>query len=507
VPVSGITELETPRLLVESACKNYGRIRALDNVLFELRPGEVMALLGENGAGKSTLVKVLSGLVKLDRGQVAIDGRSLDLTDPARSQLAGVAVVQQELTAIKCLTVAENLAIGQRGTPFVWRPRRLAQQARPLLERVGLGHIDPSTPMEHLSVAEMQLVEIARILARDARIIIFDEPTAALSDVEIERVLTIVRLLASEGRSIVYVTHRLDEVFQIADRVTVLRNGCSQMAENVEDLTVDAIVAKMIGRELESMFPARGTPFSVVLRVHDLMAPGLAEPVSFALQSGEILGLTGQIGSGARLVLHALAGVVPGSVASISLDGRPVDLRNRAAGLRAGVAYCSDDRKRNGIFANLSVTKNLSSPWLNSVASHGVIVRRHEDSKARDVASTMALSSDRLGLDTSALSGGNQQKVALGKWIGTGAKVLLVEEPTRGVDVGARAEIYAKMRALCNEGMAIVVCSSDTSEIMGLCDSIASFYRGRMTKMMPYQDWDDASLLSAVMHADEVVAP
>ena len=491
------------RLAVRHLSKRYGNVQALDGVDFTLRAGEVMALLGENGAGKSTLVKVLSGLVAPDDGVIEIDGREVSLFPSGRSQAAGVAVVHQEYSLVPTLSVAENLVLGQEGVSPLWLPWRLRRVARQLLASVGLDDLDPATPVERLSVAQMQLVEIARVLARDAQILIFDEPTAALADREIDRVLAVIQRLAAEGRSIIYVTHRLPEVFRIADRVTVFRNGRSLSAVPTADLDVEGVITMMLGRELETMFPAPGTARDgVLLDVAGLTAPGVTDPVSFVVRPGEIFGLTGQLGSGASAVVQSLAGVLPPTAGRIELDGRPLAPTSRAATLARGVAYCSADRKRDGIFAGRAIRENLSSPWLSSVAPGGWIARAAETEKARAVADRFAVDVKRLGTAVGAMSGGNQQKVAVGKWLGAEPKIMLLEEPTRGVDVGARAEIYQRLRDICGTGVGIVVASSDSAEILGLSDTIATFYRGRMTAVKPKSGWTEDSLVRDVMHQE-----
>lgn len=494
---------DRPRLRVRGLSKRYGSVQALAEVDFEIRAGEVMALLGENGAGKSTLVKVISGLVQPDSGSIEIDGRPVDLYPSARSQAAGVAVVHQEYSSVPTLTVAENLVLGQSGQSPLWLPRRLNARARELLAAVGLDHIDPRTPVEKLSVAEMQLLEIARLLVRDARILIFDEPTAALADREIERVLSVILRLAGEGRSIIYVTHRLPEVFRIAHRVTVFRNGRSLPAKPTSELNVDSVIGMMLGRDLETMFPPRGAIASqALLEVSDLRAPGLSEPISFSVAPGEILGLTGQLGSGTSAVVEAIAGVTPPTSGSVLLAGEEISLHSRAATLAKGVAYCSADRKHDGIFAGRSIRENLSSPWIRTVAKAGWISQRGENEKAREIAARFAIDVKRLNSFVGTLSGGNQQKVAVGKWLGASPRVMLLEEPTRGVDIGARAEIYQRLRDLCAAGLGIVVASSDTAEIFGLSDTIATFYRGRLTAIRPQAEWTEDGLVREVMHQE-----
>ena len=492
------------RLRVSGLSKRYGSVQALDSVDFELRQGEVMALLGENGAGKSTLVKVLAGLVEPDSGTIELDGERVSLFPSARSQAAGVAVVHQEYSSVPTMSVAENLVLGQAGVPALWRPRAMRARARELLAQVGLDDIDPRTPVEDLTVAEMQLLEVARLLVRDARILIFDEPTAALTDREIDRVMAVIRRLVADGRSVIYVTHRLGEVFRLTDRVTVFRNGRSLPPERTSELDIDAVIQRMLGRELEAMFPDRGTlGEETLLEVDGLLAPGLVSPVSFTLRRGEILGLTGQLGSGADIPVRALAGRVPRTAGEVRLEGEEVDARTQRASVRGGFGYCTADRKRDGIFANRAIRENLSSPWLNAVANNfGWVSRRGERERAREIAGQFAIDVKRLESPVAALSGGNQQKVAVGKWLGTNPKVLLLEEPTRGVDVGARAEIYSSLRRLCADGLGIIVVSSDTSEIRGLCDTIATFYRGALTALAPREKWTEESLAREVMHHD-----
>jgi ribose transport system ATP-binding protein len=454
--------------LVRRLSKRYGSVQALAEVDFELRAGEVMALLGENGAGKSTLVKVLSGLVQADSGTIEVDGRETDLFPSARSQAAGVAVVHQEYSSVPTMTVAENLVLGQAGVSAFWWPGSLNARARKLLATVGLDHVDPRTAVESLSVAEKQLLEIARLLVRDARILIFDEPTAAL-----------------------------------ADRVTVFRNGRSLPAKSTAELDVDAVITMMLGRDLETMFPARGTLGDApLLRVEGLLADGLSEPVSFTVRPGEIVGLTGQLGSGASNVVEALAGMGALGAGRVFLAGEEISLRSRAATLQRGIAYCSADRKRDGIFAERPIRENLSSPWIRSVAPGGFISARRERDKAREIAARFAIDVKRLGSAVGTLSGGNQQKVAVGKWLGAEPRVMLLEEPTRGVDIGARAEIYQRLRDLCAAGLGIVVASSDTAEVLGLSDTIATFYRGRLTGIRPQAEWTEDALIREVMHQE-----
>lgn len=491
------------RLKAAGITKSYGAVSALADVNFELKPGEVMALLGENGAGKSTIVKVISGLIIPDSGDITIDGQSVHLSSVRASQEAGIAVVQQEFSTVGTMSVAENLVLGQSGAPLWWNPNKLIDSAKQILARVGLEDIDPRRSVDTLSVAEMQLLEIARVLAKDAKIIIFDEPTAALSDAEIVRVLDAVKRLASEGRSVIYVTHRLGEVFEIADRVTIFRNGRSEAPLNVSDLTVDRVVELMIGRELGHLYPERSQNFGpAVLETRGLKVPGIDGEINLTVRRGEILGLTGQLGSGASEILKAISGTADVLAGEVLLDGARVDLHGRRRGIVMGIAYCSPDRKKDGIFAGVSIRRNLSSPWLRRVSRVGFVSRAQENSEAGRSAANFAIDVNRLSALVGNLSGGNQQKVAVGKWLGIRPRVLLVEEPTRGVDIGARAEIYAQLRRLSDSGVGVIVASSDTNEILGLSDTVATYYRGRQTANRPVEEWTEPALVREVMHRE-----
>jgi ribose transport system ATP-binding protein len=493
----------SPILTMAGISKRYGKVQALDDVRFELRAGEVMALLGENGAGKSTTVKILSGLITADHGEIMIDGKPAHLGSSAASQAAGIAVVQQELSLVPNLSAAENIFLGGGSFKGLWTMRKLAAAARPFLDQVGLSDLDPATLVGSLSVGEMQLVEIARLLARDARILILDEPTAALSDVEIG-VKKVVRDLADSGRAVIYVSHRLGEVFEIGDRATVFRNGTSSEPFDLATVDMATLVERMLGRRLGEMFPPKaGSIGDVRLAITDLEVIGLEEPLTLSARAGEILGLGGQLGSGAPSVLRAIAGVMTPVGGSIVIDGVDVAGASQRTTMNPGVAYCSDDRKRDGTFANKTVLTNLSSTSLNRVSTAGWLSRSQERALGKDICATFTIDPKRLESNAGTLSGGNQQKVALGKWLGIEPKVLLVEEPTRGVDVGARAEIYTHLRKLADAGMTIVFVSSDLPEVIGFADTVAAFYRGRMVSCVPAHQVTEASLMRDVTHRDE----
>jgi len=483
--------------------KRYGSVTALQGVDFSLRMGEVMALLGENGAGKSTLVKLLAGLERPDSGTVAIDGQPVRFRSPHQSLYAGIAYVTQEPSTIGALSVAENICLGGDSKSPIWTTRKLRDRVKPHLEAVGLSDLDSMTPVDQLSVAQRQLVEIARLLSRNARILMLDEPTAALSDVESEKVKAVVKALARKGRSIIYVTHRLGEVFELADRVTIIRNGQSFEPVDVQHLDIDVLIERLLGRRLEQMFPPRGAaPNEVVLEIENLLAPGLTTPTSLKLRKGEILGLAGHWGSGASAIVRAVAGAAPPYNGTIQLGGDAFSPRSVRDAMNKGIAYCSDDRKRDGIFAVRRIAENLSAPAIDRITVGGLISPRRETELAGRLAAFFEINRGRLGSEAGKLSGGNQQKVALGKWLGIEPSILLVEEPTRGVDVGARAEIYRHLRTLANQGLAIMFASFDNQEILGLSDTIATFFRGRLVRVAPADSVKPEALLRDVTHPE-----
>lgn len=492
--------MDAPYLEMQGISKRFGSINALSDISFEVRAGEVMALVGENGAGKSTLVKILVGLHRADAGRIVIEGEEADLSSTQKAGGAGIAIVQQELSLVPSMSVAENVFLGHPGAASWSTPRRLAARAAPFLKMVGLGNLDPLETVAFLSVAERQLIELARLISRDARVLILDEPTAALSDREIERVMGVVRTLRSEGRSVIYVTHRLAEVFELADRVAVLRDGRSQPPVPVSELSLDDLVERMLGVFLDHMYPPRSSAMGEpVLVASEVSTAGLQAPVGLTVRRGEILGLAGQLGSGSSSLLRAIAGMQP-RVGGVVVSGEDLAPHSITRAVRAGVAYCSADRKHDGIFLVRPVIENLTAPALSRVTREGWLSSRLERRLGERIASLFQVDVRRLSSIAGNLSGGNQQKVALGKWIGPEPRALLVDEPTRGVDVGARAEIYGHLRKLAESGLAIVFASSDMQEVLGLSDTVATFYRGRLVSTGPIEEMDAARVLREVTH-------
>ena len=508
---------DAPLLSVHGVSKRFGVVQALKDVSISAEAGSVLGLCGENGAGKSTLVKILMGMYRPDSGSIRLDGKPVVIRSTREGQGLGIALVSQELSLANDLSVEDNIWLGSNKVPLLHRSRKLRRRAAEAVATLGLDPAILDRPVGTLSLAERQLVEIARNLCRDARVLILDEPTATLSDRDIAKLFAAIRGVAAQGCAVVYITHRLGEVFEICDRVTVLRNGRVAGSHVVADIDRGRLIEEMIGRQFEGMYPpaagaseAAGT----ILDVRGLTIPSVAHDVSFAVAAGEIVGIAGQIGSGAAEVVRALAGLVPEAVGALTWRGRPLRIGTRADMLKAGFAFVSEDRGGEGMFRNLSIRNNLvvtapralSPLWLDRV-------------RALDEAATYA--AERVGIDTgrlphpvSQLSGGNQQKVVFGRFLdkkqiaGNGGArrmpgLLLMNEPTRGVDVGARADLYRLMREYCRNGFGLVVYSSDLEELLGMSDSVITMYRGRVSGRYPGGEEHIAKVLADITHAPQ----
>src|SRR5438270_10141268 len=470
-----------PLLKLTDVHKSFAGVRALRGVSFDLRPGEVHALVGENGAGKSTLVKLVTGALQPDSGTLEIRGRPVTDNDPVRARQLGVAAIYQQPALFPDLTVAENVALGLEPAGALRRVRwgERYRRAKELLACVGSA-IDPQTEVRRLTMPEQQLVEIARALGADAKILIMDEPTASLTDREIDNLFRVIRELRAQGVGIVYVSHRLEELHQIADRVTALRDGALVGTRPMKDVSRADLIRMMVGRELAAVFPKQTVPIGdVVLEARRLgcRASGV-HGVSFTVRSGEILGLAGLVGAGRTELARVLFGLTPADAGEIVLRGKAVAITTPARAVALGVAYVPEDRRRHGVILEMSVAANATLATLRAVSSHGLLDFGRERRVAADFVRRLGVKTASLDAPVEDLSGGNQQKVALARWLAANPAVLILDEPTQGVDVGAKAEIHRLMGELAARGIAIVMISSELPEILGMSDRIAVMHGG-----------------------------
>ncbi len=456
--------------------KSFAGVHALKDVSFDLRAGEVHALVGENGAGKSTLIKIITGAHEADAGALEVNGRVVEQNSPVLSWKLGIAAIYQQPALFPDLTVAENIALGlePRGA---WRPIRWGERrtrARELLARVGAS-IDPDAVVSDLTMPEQQLVEIARTLGANARILIMDEPTASLSEREVERLLRVIRDLRATGVGIIYISHRLEELSQIADRVTVLRDGSVVDTLPMKDVSREQLIRLMVGRELTAVFPKQSVPLADV--VLELRGVGSRESevrdVSFNVRAGEILGLAGLVGAGRTELARILFGLTPADSGQIFLRKRQVVINSPARAVDLGIAYVPEDRRRHGVILEMPVASNTSLAILNKIATFGWLDFRRERTIAEEFVKRLGIKTASLDSAVGDLSGGNQQKVAVARWLATNPAVLILDEPTQGVDVGAKAELHRLMSELAGRGMAILMISSELPEILGMSDRIA----------------------------------
>ena len=489
-------------LTATSISKSYAGVRALSAVSFDLHAGEVHALVGENGAGKSTLIKVMTGAVAADAGTLTVAGQPVTAMTPATSRALGIAAIYQQPALFPDLTVAENIALRlERGAPWRridWMRRR--RDARELLARVGAS-IDPDRLVDSLSMPEQQLVEIAKAIGSAARVLIMDEPTASLSEVEVGRLFEVIARLKSEQVGIVYISHRLEEVLAIADRVTVLRDGRTVGTHACEGLQRATLINLMIGRELSAIFPKRAVAIGDValeLRGVTCRAAGVHD-VSIDVRRGEIVGLAGLVGSGRTELAQTVFGLTPADAGDVIVDGRPIAVRSPGAAIDAGIGYLPEDRKQHGVVPEMRVDENVSLADLSRVARGGLIDRSRERSQAQQYVDQLRIKTASVTAEVESLSGGNQQKVALARWLATSPKVLILDEPTQGVDVGSKSEIHALMQELAERGLAVLMISSELPEILGMSDRIAVMRGGTIAGVLSRDEATPAKLLAMAL--------
>ncbi|MFJ3403253.1 sugar ABC transporter ATP-binding protein [Promicromonospora sp. NPDC090134] len=471
-----------PTLRLEGVAKSFGPVAALRSGTLVVQPGSIHALVGENGAGKSTLVKVVGGVHRRDAGVVELDGEPVDFTGPAEAKAAGVAVIHQEPASFPDLTVAENIYLGREPLGRFRRIDRRAMRAgaRELFRDLGVD-LDPDRPAEGLSIADQQIVEIAKAISLDARLLVMDEPTAALSAVEVRRLFAVARGLRDAGRAVVFISHRLDEVADLCDTVTVMRDGEHVSTDPVADVTADELVRRMVGRAVSDLYPkVPSTPGEVVLRVEGLQSTGTFHDVSFEVRAGEIVGLAGLVGAGRSEIARAVFGVDRYDAGRVTLGGRALRPGDPTAAIAAGLALVPEDRRLEGLVTESSVARNVSAVSRRRLARLGILLPDAEARLARDWSGRLAVKAGALDAVATTMSGGNQQKVVLAKWLATGPKVLIVDEPTRGIDVGTKAEVHRLLSTLAAEGLAVLMISSELPEVLGMADRVLVVREGRI---------------------------
>jgi len=478
---------QTPLLEARGISKRFGGIQALDEVNLTLYPGEVMALAGENGAGKSTLIKILAGAYRRDAGEIRINGEVVEIHDPAEAEDLGVAVIYQEFNLTPNQTVAENVFLRdpQRRGGLLRRLNLVDKAARraataELLQQVGSA-VDPDTKVSELSVAHQQLTEIAKALALEARILIMDEPTSTLPDDEVEILFDIVKQLQARGIAVVFVSHRLEETRRIADRVTVLRDGRFVGEERVAEVTDQQIISMMVGRVVDTLFPKTEVePGETVLSVRGLTRKGALRDISFDVRRGEVLGLAGLVGAGRTEIARCIFGADRFDHGTITLDGEEVSIRSPEDAVRLGIGYVPEDRKLQGLFQEMTIRDNIAMSVLHQMTRGGIVDRAAVRGVVTSYRDRLRVRPPDLEILVSRLSGGNQQKVALAKWLALRPKLLILDEPTRGIDVGAKAEVHALIDELAHEGIGIILISSELPEVLNMSDRILVVAEGEV---------------------------
>lgn len=482
--------------------KHFGGVRALTNVDFSVRRGEIHALMGENGAGKSTLMKVLSGVYPADKGQIFIDGKEVSIKNPGESVKHGIAVIYQEYALATDLTVAENIFIDNItvGRKFVnWKVLR--QKAHDLLEKLNFGDIDVKATVGDLSVAYQQVVEICKALSKEVSILVLDEPTALLSTNEVEKLFELLLGLKERGVSIVYISHRLDEIFRITDRITVLKDGEFVGTVNTVDTDKKSLANMMVGRNLSDYYPSRNAAVGeTVFEARNIRCGRQVQDVSFSVKAGEVLGLSGLIGSGRTETALSIIGINPMESGTVLINGKETKIRNPYSALQQGIGYLSEDRKSLGVFLDLPIRHNITISAIDDFT--GAFKRIKKQQEVEFVSSAVKDLTIKIGSiedDAFSLSGGNQQKVSIGKVLATKCNVLFFDEPTRGVDIGSKREIYRIINSLVEKGCAVVLISSEMEEIIGMCDRAIIMREGRVTGELQREEICEKNLIHLIM--------
>lgn len=490
--------MSQPKLTLSGISKSFPGVRALNNVSLELYPGEVTALIGENGAGKSTLVKSLTGIYQPETGEIRVDGKVTTLPTPHAAFEQGITAIHQETVLFDELTVAENIFLGHaprtRFKTIDWR--KMFAAARALLENLGATHIDAEMQLKELGIANKHLVAVARAMSIDAEIVIMDEPTAALSHKEIEDLFVLIEFLKREGKAVLFISHKLYEIYRIADRFTVFRDGEMVGKGLLKNTTQDEIVRLMVGRSVEQIFPKRQADIGdTVFSVRGLCHPTEFADISFDLREGEILGFYGLVGAGRSEVMQAIFGITRPSAGAVELDGAPVSARSPADAIGAGIVYVPEERGQQGVVADLPIFQNISLPSMHKTSKNGFIRLAEEFALSREFTKHIDLRAASLSQNVGTLSGGNQQKVVIAKWLATQPRVIILDEPTKGIDIGSKAAVHEFMGELVSQGLSVIMISSELPEIMGMSDRIVVMREGRIVVIHDNDDTLSAELL------------
>ena len=480
----------------------------LNNVEFTLLNGEIHALMGENGAGKSTMMKILAGIYSRDNGDVLVDGKSYTFTSAKDAESLGIHVIHQELNILPHLSIAENLFLGKEktiGRTGFLRTREMNKEAQALLAKLGL-QIDVRQPAGSLSVGKQQIIEIAKAINSGAKYIVMDEPTAALTDREIETLFETIRELKAKGISFVYISHRMEEIFAICDRITILRDGEYVGVREIPKTTFDEIVQMMVGRELGERFPSRDARMGeVALEVKGLTCPAVCEDINFQIRKGEILAFAGLMGAGRTEVAQAIFGSRKKSKGDIFIHGEKVTIKNPIQAMKHGIGFVTEDRKTEGLVLDFSIKENIFLTNLKTIAKGGFIKPKQEHSQAAKYIEQLKIRCSDATQPVGSLSGGNQQKVVIAKWLGTNPDILILDEPTRGVDIGAKKEIYSIMNKLAEEGVAILMISSELPEVLGMADRVMVMQEGRQTAILDNVQLTQETIMHYATGGEKVV--
>lgn len=478
--------------------KSFGTNQVLKNAGFLLKDGEVHALMGENGAGKSTLMKILTGVYTRDAGTVLVDGKEVVYKNPQEAEKAGIVFIYQELNVLFDLTVEENLFMSKEITKGfgICDKKAMRKKAQEIMDRMGV-NIPVTAQMSDLSVGQQQMVEICKALMVDAKVLIMDEPTAALTQSETEVLFEVIKSLRAKGVSIVYISHRMEEIFELCDRITVLRDGAYIDTRYIKDINMDDIVQMMIGRTIGERFPKRDVKIGKeVIRVENLSSGKLFKDVNFSVRAGEVLGVSGLMGAGRTEIMQAIFGNIPAESGKIFIDGKEVTIKNPRQAIAAGIGFITEDRKTEGLLLEKSIAENIEIVNLKKVSKNSVISTAKQKALVKKGIEEFRIKCFGPDHECNNLSGGNQQKVVLAKWIYTDPKILILDEPTRGVDIGAKKEIYSVINDLAAKGVAVIMVSSELPEVLGMSDRIMVVHEGKVTGIVEASEVDQAKVMT-----------